>query len=325
MSAAEATIRRATLEVEVDGVTELVALALRDDTWIATSSDGRTDGPHVRAALQALGIAVEAGEEGERISRVPEAPRPQTWLQQLAPLLEELVTAIVRGGVRDHRESPSVSEALGAIEAILPKAVPLGIARALGRLREALSQRDVEKAARLLDGVTRLSQELSSNGETITPRIAAWLASHDGTVAELGRASRVSLSDRQLLEVGRGRLVGRERRGIERRHLLCMRSGTVYREDFDASGEGRTAGPSPRLLRVGLAESFGGPAPKRLRLLQYEVVPRVDETTLKRAGEFARRDFAALIDLYRKSKRSFPALAEPFVLVAAERYVDGSA
>ena len=311
-------LRRATLEIELEGRTELVAIGLRDGEWIATSSDGLRDGPHVQAALRALGLgsAIAGGHpRSENPSALPEAHA----FGSLTEILGDLLTAVVRTGVDEARRAPSVTEALATLEEALPTPAPLGIARGIGRLRDALDKRDAEEVANMLDGTARLVASVRDGGGAPTPRVSAWLGRVDATLEGGARGPREELSDRLLLEVGRGALNGFQRRSLVRRHLLCLRSGQVYREDFDRS-TGGTAGPSPRVLRVGLAEGYPGPEPKRIRLMQYEVVPRVTPDQLEKSATHARRDFEALTDYYRKSVRAFPALAEPFVLIAASHY-----
>ncbi|MFT5357218.1 MAG: hypothetical protein ACI9KE_004452, partial [Polyangiales bacterium] len=67
-------LRRATLEIELDGRTELVALALREGEWIATSTDGLRDGPHVEAALLALGLTSTSSGGHARIEHAAALP-----------------------------------------------------------------------------------------------------------------------------------------------------------------------------------------------------------------------------------------------------------
>ena len=310
-------LRRATLEIELDGRTELVALALRDGEWIATSSDGERDGPYVEAALLALGLKPRTA--GHARSEHPAALKEAHPFTALTQILGDLLTAVVRTGVDEARNAPSVTEALASLDETLPSPAPLGIARAIGRLRNALNERDAEAAANMLDGTARLVADLRDGGGAPTPRVTAWLGRPDATLEGGARGPRENLSDRLLLEVGRGSLSGFKRRSLVRRHLLCLRSGQVYREDF-ARETGGTAGPSPRVLRVGLAEGYAGPEPKRIRLMQYEVIPRVSSGELEKSATHARRDFEALSDFYRKSVRTFPALAEPFVLVSGSHY-----
>ena len=309
-------LRRATLEIELDGRTELVALALRDGEWIATSSDGLRDGPHVRAALLALGLSAGNATRQSRVESPTALPEPHAFAA-LTEILGDLLTAVVRTGVDEARRAPSVTEALASLEETLPKPPPLGIARAIGRLRDALDKRDAKEVANMLDGTARLVAAIRDGGGA--PQVSAWLGREDGTLEGGARGPRENLSDRLLLEVGRGTLSGFRRRGLVRRHLLCLRSGQIYREDF-ARATGGSAGPSPRVLRVGLAEGYAGPEPKRIRLMQYEVVPRVTEDELEKSTAHARRDFEELTDFYRKSVRTYPALAEPFVLIAASHY-----
>ncbi len=314
-------LRRATLEVEVDGVVELVALALRDGEWSAVSSAGNHDGAHVQRALRILGIST--GPESPRSLTEPPVERARQ-VPPLCRLIDELSLAVVRAGVKTALESPSVTEALAALREALPSPAPLGIGRAIGRLREGLAQREAREVARVLDGLTRLSQSLREEMRS-SERVRSWLGSVDGSIpaellgAAVGPGGRKNLSDRRLLEVGRGWLSGFERRAIQRRFLLCLRSGAVYREEFDAHAMA-SAGPSPRVLQVGLAGLHSGPEPSRIRLMQYEVVPRVDREVLAQTAAFARRDFSTVVERYRDASKAYPALSEPFVLLAGERY-----
>ena len=45
-------VRRLTMDIEAEGRMEMVTLSLRDDELQCVSSDGRSDGPHVMAALR---------------------------------------------------------------------------------------------------------------------------------------------------------------------------------------------------------------------------------------------------------------------------------
>jgi hypothetical protein len=70
---------------------------------------------------------------------------------------------------------------------------------------------------------------------------------------------------------------------------------------------------------VGLAEVEAGPAPQRIRILQYEVQPDVPTESWARVQQVADRNFAHLTEGYRRSVEAHPSLAEPFALIAPYR------
>jgi len=113
-------------------------------------------------------------------------------------------------------------------------------------------------------------------------------------------------------------LSGTERASVERRYLIDIRSGSIYREDRPRNATA-SLGPCPRQLRVGLAEVEAGPAPQRIRVLQYEVQPDVPQGSWDRVEQVASRNFAKVTDGYRQSVRTHPSLSEPFALIAPYR------
>lgn len=319
----EASVRRISLEIEVDGQVEVVVVSMRAGGLVAVSSDGRTEGPHVDAAL-ALLANMELAAPG-RLSEVPaerrtEVPPPPSPHAAVAGALDELTTAIVRAGTLEAMNSPAVQEAFEHVIREAGRPAPLGLSRAIGRLREALADRDPEGVVRILEGAMRLVNVLGEGGRSPEARrcISAWLG-HPGR-----DGGGTSLSDRQLVEIGREWLTGISRNALQRRYLMCTSTGSVYREDH-SRGATASVGPCPRALKVGFAELEPGPEPFRIRLLQYEVSPRVDHGTLVRIEELGLRRFVALRDQYRSWSKSFPALAEPFVVLVPERYAAGRA
>jgi hypothetical protein len=54
-------------------------------------------------------------------------------------------------------------------------------------------------------------------------------------------------------------------------------------------------------------------------VLQYEVDPNVPDEAWERLRQVASRSIAQLTEAYRRSVRAYPALAEPFALIAPYR------
>ena len=126
------------------------------------------------------------------------------------------------------------------------------------------------------------------------------------------------LFDRTMIEVGREWLSGTERASVERRYLVDIASGQVYREDRPRNAAA-SLGPCPRQLHVGMGEVEPGPAPQRIRVLQYELQPDVPAESWGHVQQVASRRFAQVMEGYRRSVHSDPALAEPFALIAPYR------
>ena len=307
-------IDRVTLEVSVDGRSEQVTISMRDGKLRCIASDGSQQGPHIDAALSFI-----AGASLDRISQPPTAPTEaqpaeleKAPVDALAVGLEDLVVAVARAGLEEANDSPSVSNGFDEVLAAAPQPVPTGLSRWVGRLRSAIERRDVALAARLLDGASRVSIDLRDDSRTAVAqtRIGAWLGRQRDSAPGLKL-----FSDRTLIELAREWLDGVEQ--IERRYLLDLRSGELYREERLRSERG-SLGPCPRQLAVGLAEVQPGPSPRKIRLLQYVVQPEVSASTWARIAQFAQRDFRALNDGYRQALVDFPGVAEPFALVAPE-------
>lgn len=325
-----ASVERAVFDVTVAGRTELVTVTVRDGELVCTTTDGVTEGPHVRAALQLLagealadesvvpltagGPSTGHGLPAGAVRTLSGMPAPVTADHlALAEALDDVMTAVVRLGVREAQGSPSVDETLGRLIATAPDPLPLGVARWVGRLRSALATGDVGTAALVLEGAARLSSDLRSarsSPEGVGRRVA-WLgpSATDGDDME-------PLYDRTLVEVGREWLPGVEQSLIERRYLLDLHSGALYREERLAGALGASVGPCPRLLTVGFAEVDRGPPPRRIRLLQYAVAIDVGGQEWTQVRDWASPDFRPPVEDYREALSASPGLAEPFALVA---------
>jgi hypothetical protein len=231
----------------------------------------------------------------------------------LADALDDLLVAIVRVGVREARSSATVDAVVERIVAAAPKPLPLGIGRWIGMLRAALATIDTDVVGRMLEGAAQVADDLraSSPHEKARRRIVAWLGATADTPGDVER-----VSDRTLVEVAREYVHGLDRTAIERRYLMCLDSGEIFREERPRGGAGVSIGPCPRAVSVGLGEVEEGAAPRRIRLLQYAVNNQLTGDDWTRFEGFAHRKFDALARDYREAMRAYPGLAEPFVVVA---------
>lgn len=313
----EGAVRRLMVDVEVEGRVEMVTLVLRDDELQCVSSDGRNDGPHVIAALKFIG-----GPEGRTDSSPPgpTAPIAARSLEpnppnELAEALDDLLTAVTRVGVGKAQYAPSVDAALERVVAVAPQPTPPGLGRFIGRLQHEIRFGELRRVARILDGASRLAEALRAQAPTreSDQRLEAWLGAQPGSTPKVE-----PLYDRTMIEVGREWLSGTERASVERRYLIDIGSGSIYREDRPRHATA-SLGPCPRQLHVGLAEVEEGPAPKRIRVLQYEVQPDVPVESWGRVQQVANRSFANVTDEYRRSVQAHPSLSEPFALIAPYR------
>jgi hypothetical protein len=319
----EGEVTRLTVDVSVDGRSELVTLALKDGELVWTSS-GEAEGPHVRAALRWLAaseppprkVRVNESAELQRVSWTPgevdveTAESPPSARARLADALEDVVTVVVRAGAGEP-DSPSVAESLERLRREAPLPTPTGLARWLGRLKDALAAKDLVLVARLLEGAGQLARDLRRERPTAAARrrVVGWMG---GT--ETGAIER--LSDRTLVEVSREWLPSSERGGVERRYLVDLQNGEVFREERSRSAPVASVGPCPRIVSVGLAEVEDSAAPRRIRLMQYVVSLELGAGELRRIGASAYRRFSALADRYRTWMAEHPGQAEPFAVVA---------
>ncbi len=316
-SSAAGEVERLTVDVSVGGRTELVTISLRDEELHCVSSDGRNDGPHVQAALAFIaGFDTSATGTHARIADSgadEEEGRPGS---DLASAMDDLVTAIIRIGVAEAAASPSVQDALERIIEAAPTPTPPGLLRFVGRMRASIHHADQLLVARILAGASLLASDLRARETSVEQqqRIQAWL----GRTSESGPNLEL-LSDRTLIEVGREWLWGTERGSLERRYLIDLETGEVFREDRLRTENG-SLGPSPRQLSVGLAEVQQGPSPRRIRILQYAVSPTVSRMSWQRLEQRAHRDFQTLADDYRTALTAFPTLSEPFACIAPSSY-----
>lgn len=314
---AEASVRRLTIDVEADGRVEAVILSLRDGDLRCVSSDGREDGPHVTAALKLL-VGPELREDSSppgMSTFTPAAPSEPSPLEDLAEALDDLLTAITRVGVERAQYAPSVDAALERVVASAPQPTPPGLGRFIGRLQQETRSADLGRVARMLEGSSKLVAAIRSQGSTrnADERLCAWLGGRPGSSRHIDM-----LYDRTMIEVGREWLSGTERASVERRYLVDVESGRVYREDRPRNAAA-SLGPCPRALHVGLAEVETGPAPHRIRVLQYEVHPDVRPEVWELLQQAASWSFAAVTEGYRRAVKAYPSLSEPFALVAPHR------
>jgi len=328
-----ARVQRVVIDVTVDGRTEMVTLSLRDGELSFSASDGQRRGPHVIEALRLLAAGAEALPKGLRTSPgdIPSAegrpsksedeartsdPEQKPQKHALADKLEDLVTAITRVGVREARESATVKEAVERLAQATGQPMPLGVARSLGMLKNAMSKMDVDGVARVLEGACRLSDDLraADPSERARRRMVSWLGPEAATTGDLER-----VSDRTLVEVGREYLSGMERAYVDRRYLLCVDSGEVFKEERGRGAPISSVGPSPRVVVVGLGEVAQGTSPRSIRLLQYVVSNQVSRDVAMRIDEAAKTNFGEIIEGYRESLDRYPGLSEPFVVVAPQK------
>lgn len=315
--AGDGVVRRLTIDMEVDGRVEMVTLSLREGELQCVSSDGLNDGPHVMAALRFV-----AGTDPRDDSSPPspiasigartlEQPPPN----DLAEALDDLVTAVTRVGVDKAQYAPSVDAALERVVGVAAQPTPPGLGRFIGRLQHELRSGELRRVARMLDGASQVADALRLEEPTSDSeqRLAAWLGARPGSKPKVEM-----LYDRTMIEIGREWLSGSERASVERRYLIDIRSGKIYREDRPRHASG-SLGPCPRQLRVGLAEFEAGPAPERIRILQYEVQLDVPADSWARVQQVASRSFASVTEGYRRSVQAHPSLAEPFALIAPYR------
>ena len=350
----EGGVRRATLEVALDGDdSALVSLVLRDGSVVSVCSCGAGPGcAHTSVALRWV-LDGPSADEPQRLVTQPiasdagglRAPTsttdpgriaaPLQRAQALAAALDDLITSVVRAGVDAAAGTPSLDESLRRLVAAAPAPLPSSIVRVVGRLREALIAHDLDLAARLCAGIGLLADALREGDPRTT---VAWLgasvaASLEPRPASLelrptmttpgtmeaprdAPAAEPRLVDTRLIEIAREWVSTIDRAGLERRYLIEPFSGALYREERLRGAAAPSLGPCPRILTVALAELDAGPAPRRVRLLQYEVALGPETAVYTEIATHAAGLFAPLLELFRDSVGAYPALAEPFVLVA---------
>lgn len=300
-------ITRLLIDVEIDGRPEIVSVSAAHGAFVVHATGERRD----EALRAALSVLAGARPPEPMISLTPpaglRASMPGTIEAVEAPsgvrgLCDDLILSVVRAGVRDADRAPAVKDAIDR----LVKAASAshgGVARFVGRLREAIAMLDVDRVALLLDAIAKASAGLEAQkGDPVA-----------GALFGDESAPR-DVSDRTLVEVGREHLGGVVRREIERRYLLDLDSGELLREDRTARSSA-SVGPCPRVISVGLAEIDDGPAPPRIRLLQYAVSSELNAEQWTAIDDLALRNFGELWDLAAQARTKFAGLSEPAVLL----------
>lgn len=301
------------LTIEIGG--EQVTLWLRQGRLRESCTCGVERCDHVAVVLPFL---VEgAAQSSPSEVRVRSSMRPPANDEASLPLpvaFEELCLATARAGVATP-DSPSIKEALVQLLAAAPEPVPLSLARWVGRFLGSLSVGDAGELSRLLDGALSWVEELRV-GEASFAASAnrrAWLGPMDAGNAA---SSMDSLAEVTLVEVAREWISGLDRAAIERRYLVELVSGEVFAE-WRRRGETEiSVGPCPRVAHVAFAELETAMRPRRARLLQYTISPKVPEAPWQRVVSLAHTEIATLRERYAADVRASPAFAEPFTIFA---------
>lgn len=324
-----------TVHLRDNGQTETVLLRGRGDGIGFTCTCGADNCRHAQWVLQWLlgagqGPApaeVETAHRSElpmqrssvsgslRVVESPDGPLLQNRAL-VAERLEDLVTAVVRVGTQ-ATDSPSVEDALKLLIEAAPHPLPLGFERWLGRTKTALTRADLHRLARVLYGGCLSAEALRHPHDPSQRQLAAWFGTQRQAYADVWHADRIQ--DQVFMEIAREWLPGNRRAGIERRYLVHLDTGEVFCEDRQAGDARVSSGPCPRLVHVGLAHVEPG-IPKRIRLFQYIVSGRISPGEWAALKLTAIRRFRPLVETYRAAVKSFPALAEPFVIVRPARF-----
>jgi hypothetical protein len=319
----ELQIERLTCDIRDGRHTELVTLRVADGRLQTSCTCAEPGCAHVRVALQLIAKSPSAApaDRIERASvelRVAQERSRQERAERLCEPLADVVTAVVRAGVATERDA-SVLETLSRVERALPPPLPVGLSRWLGRMREALELQDVVLVAQALAAATLVAHDLKKPvlDAVARMRLITWLgpASSDGPER---------LSDRRMLELAREWVSGTQRNQIERRYLLDLDSGEVFREESVRRESMSSLGPCPRSIGVSLAEVELSGAPRRLRLLQYTTTPEIERESWAAVSSWAERDTDAIAARYRAGQQQLGALSEPFALIAPDTLRAGS-
>lgn len=321
---------RLSMDIELEGAREIVSLRRNGEALSWSCTCAQPECAHARIALGFLAeVDAAVADPSTRRSR-PDMPavtadvrrlaQPDTArgadMRALIEALRDVLTAVARAGL-SAGASAAQDEALQRLLRVAPEPLPLGISRWVGRLKQALSTRSLDEAARLLAGASLLIDDLEANPRSAEAqtRVLSWLgALGDDTYG------RWRVTDRTLLEIAREELTG-----LELRYLVDLSDGTAYREERLAGGPTASLGPCPRAVTVWLADTELGAAPQRIRLLQYAVTPLVEAELWEKLVACAVRDFTPLLAGYRAALAAYPGLCEPFALIAPERLEGGSA
>ena len=323
-----AVVKRILVDVDVDGQLETVSLSTMNGKLRVATTDGELGGPAVRSVVALLGADLPEVERSPRKKRKKDKERKRRSSQDFRDImrasrageplpdkLAQVVLALVRSGVKDAQSSATVAEAISNLRDAYGPDMPLVVRRWIGRLRRALAEEDLFLVARLLEGAARAAEDMRDEhpDSLQRERIGLWRPAEDGMMA------RNRITDRTFIEIGRELVAGLSRASIERRYLMCVRSGQVYVE-ASARGEGQASvGPTPRRVAVGLAELSGGPQPRRVRLLQYAISNKIAPSEWQEITRRAVQRFEPLHDTYRSAHQQYPGIVEPFFVIAPAR------
>jgi hypothetical protein len=320
------TVNRIALDVSLDGQDEIVSVRMNDKVLNWSCTCGQQNCGHIATAL--YWIAAEESTDINRALRSSPMPTKSrlSWpvdiedteasvratIKSVSVALDDLVTAVVRVGTNTGT-GPSVDEAIQRLIDAAPNPLPLGISRWIGLLKAALSRHDHDSVARILDGATRIAEDLRDDVDDPNRRrrVVSWLGAILRDSKDVQR-----ISERNLIEIARERLDGVERSIIERRYLVDLETGEIYREERLYSASTASLGPCPRIVNAGLTVVEQGIPPQRIHLLQYSVSAVIPTETWNQLSAWAYRRFDVLSKRYKESLTLFPGLTEPFAIIA---------
>ncbi|MBN1655755.1 MAG: hypothetical protein JXA30_18465 [Deltaproteobacteria bacterium] len=325
--ASNGKVNRIALDVSLNGEDEIVSVRMHDSKLNWSCTCGRQNCGHIATALSWISAeetaesnppqrAIQSPVSKSRISMSDHFAESElvvgTTMKGLSNALEDLITSVVRIGT-DAGEGLSVDESIQRLIEVAPSPLPLGISRWIGRLKTALNRHDSDLVARLLHGAARLSEDLrgSATDDDRNQRIVSWMGALSRDSKEILR-----ISERNLLEIAREWLNGIERSAIERRYLIDLESGEVYREERARGTQTASFGPCPRLINAGLLVVEQGIPPRRVHLLQYSISALISAEAESQLLSWGNRRFDLLAERYKKTQKLSPGLSEPFVLIA---------
>lgn len=321
---AKTQIKRALIDVEVDGRLEWVELRVEGQEIVARSSAPEGE-QCIHAVLEALQLPGHAASEG-RTSVLPPAPNARTESDRsettpdpgetIANALDDLRTAIVRAGLRKGLTAPGFVDAYERLIEVLETPIPWGADRWLKALREAIGAKDSESLARLFVGSERVSQAYREQDRDRLRFLACVGWNARGASQETER-----MSDRKAVELARRwdrDLAGNPQ---ELRYLLCLNTGEVFREVGLGTAQNLSDGPCPRSIRIGLADTYNAPGSRWIQLLQYTVGSEWSLDTRRRIRNRAESKWLVLLDRYRRLLDEAPGLFEVPVLLSPTRLV----
>jgi hypothetical protein len=331
-------VDRVTLDIVIGDRREVVTVRLQQGALCWSCTCGTNPCEHVQVALTWIGGAPAEKPVRERteidLNRAASAWSHLSWppdlrtigdfdqaarinLAALANYLEELIVTAARTG-SGAGLTEGVAGAINRLIELMPRPVPVGVSRWIGRLRVAFEDHSVEGVARLLHGASRLVADLrlARRDPVALERFVSWLGAHSDDKRTIER-----ISDRSLLEVAREWMDGTERADIEKRYLVDLNDGEIFLEERTREQSSASLGPCPRLVTVGLAVAEQGARPRRIRLLQYATAVSIPAESWGHVSAWASRAFAPLRDVYQQSILKYPGLSEPFAVIAPARLV----